>query len=533
MALGLFKTRFFLWIAAAIVSSYLLFSFNYNEFKNSEKSFVSRVYQSIGMPGLNLGIDLQGGTRFVLRVDIDKAVEIKLAESGKLIEKSLKKAKTPLPTSRSLSKGSLGLAFSNVAVAGSAVDIIKKRFPEFGCKRNEEKVSITLSAAESAKIKSNSVEQAVQVLRTRLDTIAVKGLSVSRHGDSGVVVMLPGVDDVDDIKQTIMRAARLEFKIVDKSAGSKEALLDQYDGMLPPDRMMVPGKDSDDEDGTWYSVSIFPDITGERIQDARFDYDGHGAPAIHFTMDSEGAREFRELTRSNIKRNLAIIMDERVVSAPTIQSEIGRDGNITGVSQEEAVRTSALLRSGSLSAPLKMEQESRVGATMGQDSIRQGLFACLVSLLLIFVFSIFYYGFAGLLAFFALAYNLLLTLLFLSYFKATLTLPGIAGMVLTIGMAIDSSILIYERIREELASGSAYKKAIHNGFNGAMKVILDSNITTFISGAVLFWYGGPAVRGFAVTLMLGVISTILAGVYFLKSTFDFVIDNTRIEKINL
>jgi len=515
-----FKTRFFYWLLGAVGGLYLLLSVDFSKM-SSDKPFMHRLLDTVKIPHLNLGIDLQGGTRFVLRVDVAKAVQNRLAESGKLFEKAFRYAKNPLPTGKSIGADRLDFQFSSAKAAGSAVDIIKNKYPEFSCKRNVEKVSIGLPSSEINRIKSNSVDQAVHVLRTRLDTIDVKGLTVSRHGDANVVVQLPGVDDVDEIKQMIMRAARLEFKIVDKTSYSRQSLLDLYDGMLPPDKMLLPGKDANEEEGAWYSVSIFPDLTGERIADAHFTYDDTGRPAISFSLDSEGAREFRELTGRNIGNRLSIIMDERVMQAPNIESEIGKDGRITGVSQSEAVKTSALLRSGSLAAPLVLEQESRVGASLGQDSVRQGLGACLLSLLLLFFFSIAYYGFSGVLAIFALFYNLFLTLLFLSYFEATLTLPGIAGMVLTVGMAIDSSILIYERIRDELRRDVAYRVAIQNGFGGAMTVIIDSNITTFLSGAVLFMYGGPAVRGFALTLMLGVISTVLAGVFFLKSMFDF------------
>ncbi|MFC1854877.1 protein translocase subunit SecD, partial [Candidatus Dependentiae bacterium] len=444
-----------------------------------------------------------------------------------------KRARKPLPIGKELTQKTLVLKFSSTKAASGAYDIIRNKYPEFGCKRKEDFLTIVLSTGEESRIRASAVEQAVHVLRTRLDTVNVRGLAVHRHGDSNVVVQLPGVDDVDDIKSTIMRAARLEFKIVEKQ-GYKDSLLDAYDGVFPPDKMLVPHKGADDDEGIWYVVSVFPDMVGNRITDARLGYDQTGRPAVNFTLDSEGGREFRDLTRRNIGRSMAIIMDEHVISAAGIHEEIAsRGANITGMRQEEAVKIASLLRSGALPAPLKLEQESRVGASLGTDSVRQGLISCLVALALLFVFSLIYYRTAGFLAFIALIYNLFVLLLALSYFKATLTLPGIAGMVLTVGMAIDASILIYERIREELLAGSPFRKAVHEGFNGAMKVILDSNITTFISGIVLFWLGGPAIRGFAVTLMVGVISTVIAGVYFLKALFDFVTDTLEIRKVGI
>jgi preprotein translocase subunit SecD len=221
-------------------------------------------------------------------------------------------------------------------------------------------------------------------------------------------------------------------------------------------------------------------------------------------------------------------------TAPGIQSAIGANGRITNIrSAEEAKDLALVLRSGALMAPLKFEHENRVGASLGQDSIEKGIFACVVALLLLLLFSIVYYKLPGFFAILALFYNLFLILLFLSYFESSLTLPGIAGMVLTIGMAVDASILIYERIKEEVAKGTTFRKALNDGFKGAMVVILDSNITTFLTGFVLFKFGGPAIKGFAVTLMVGVVATVLSGIFFLKSVFDFVLDNTPLKNIKL
>ena len=212
-------------------------------------------------------------------------------------------------------------------------------------------------------------------------------------------------------------------------------------------------------------------------------------------------------------------------SAPTIESAIGASGAITGnYSGEEARDLALVLRSGSLLAPISFEQENRVGASLGQDSIEKGLMACLIGLLLVLLFSMFYYRLLGLLATMALGYNLFLIMLFLSYFESTLTLPGIAGMVLTIGMAIDSSILIYEGIREDLKKGVSFRQAVDSGFAGATTVILDSNITTFLGGLILFKFGGPAVKGFAVTLMAGILATLIAGIFFLRSRITWVTD---------
>ena len=221
-----------------------------------------------------------------------------------------------------------------------------------------------------------------------------------------------------------------------------------------------------------------------------------------------------------------------MICAPQISVVIANGSGIINGSftAERASRMASLLKSGALLAPLNLETENRVGASLGNDSIKNGFMACVVALALLFVFSIFYYGILGFFAILALIYNLFLILLVLSYLKATLTLPGIAAMVLTIGMAIDASILIYEKMKEELRAGASFKKAIDIGFSGSMRVIIDANLTSFLTGIVLYYFGGPAIKGFAVSIMIGIVATVLSGVYFLKSIFDFVFEYTNIKR---
>lgn len=532
------KSWFFVWIMVAVASSYFLFAFDKDVLLNSSGNLFDRIINAFSMPRINLGIDLKGGTRLVLRVDIDKSAEVRLLDMARDIDRYLRRAKISIPTKKGIVDGALKLSFSDASQSKNACDKILEGFSptEIEVKLKDSEVLINLVAGYRDKIKANSIEQAVNILRTRLDTIDVKGLSVSKHGSHNVVVMLPGMSnsDIVDIKQAIARSARLEFKIVEGHSSTKSKLLERFGGVLPPDKMLLPGKGDEEGSGGWYLVSIFSDVSGKNIATANVGYDDFGRAKIDFQMNSEGAREMRETTGRNIGRQLAVIMDGRVQSAPNIQSEIGKTGSITGsYSHDEAMKVAALLKSGSLDAPLVIEQENRVGASLGRDSIICGLQSCLISLILLLIFGVFYYTIAGFLAFIALIYNIIILLLFLSYFKATLTLPGIAGIVLTIGMAIDASILIYESIREALREGMTYRDAVRLGFKDAMEVILDSNITTFIAGVVLFWWGGPAVRGFAVTLMLGIISTIISGVFFLRSMFDFILDNTSVEKISM
>jgi preprotein translocase subunit SecD len=255
---------------------------------------------------------------------------------------------------------------------------------------------------------------------------------------------------------------------------------------------------------------------------------------VNFSWNAEGGQKFYELTSKNHYRSLAVILDNVVITAPTINASIRTNGRITGMGGAESAKELALLlKSGSFVAPITFEEERQVGPSLGAESIHNGLLSCIVGLSLVFVFALYYYKFAGLLAFLALVFNLILILFGLSRIGATLTLPGIAGMVLTIGMAIDASILIYEKIKEELKNGTKLKEAVTSGFSDAQWVILDGNITTFIVGFVLYQFGTGPIQGFAITMMLGIIATLITGLFFLRSMFTFILSNLHIQKLNI
>lgn len=537
-------SRFAFWLIFAVVGSYFLFSIDTKKPLMIEKetgkklTFIQKIVASVSMPRLKLGIDLQGGTYLVLGVEVDKAIDSKLNLEGKNLDQLFKANNLQKwPEKKEIKNSTLTLSFKDEEDAKICFNLVKREILILDTKLKGVDVVSVLTPAEEQRIRVGSVEQAVNILSNRLGGFGVEGIIVQQHGDKQIVVQLPGVNDPERVKAVITRTAKLDFNIVEKIAKSKQDLLDDFDGELPADKAIVMGKKKrgefgEEDAGQAYLVSAFPDLTGDHIIDARVVYDEYNRMAVSFKLDSSGARQFKELTSNNIGKNLGIVIDNVMYSAPTIQSAIGASGQITGnFSAEESNDLALVLRSGALVAPIKFEQETRVGATLGQDSIRKGLLACIVALTLLFFFSLIYYKLAGLFAILALIFNLFLVLLFLSYFESALTLSGIAGMVLTIGMAVDASILIYERIKEELQTGTTFRKALNDGFKNAMVVILDSNITTFLTGFVLFKFGGPAIKGFAVTLMVGIIATVLSGVFFLKSMFDFMLDNTRIKKI--
>ena len=528
---------FMLWVAIIVAGSYYMFSFDAKILKEPSApglmGTVKKYYNALKLTYIKKGIDLAGGTYLVLGVELDKAVENRLNIENRSLDQLFKTRELKvLPKSKIVKAGVLTLVFDTDEAAKTCYNMLMEtKAASLQSKLVDNEIQATLTSELEHRLRAGAVDQAVSVLSNRLDSTGVAGMVVTQHGDHQVVVQMPGVSDPERIKSLISRAAHLEFKIVEKTAGTRDALLEAYDGELPSDKVIVPGKSEIDENGLeeanrYYLVSAFPDMTGDRMVDAYVTRDEFGKPIVAFKLDGVGAREFGELTSNNVGRQIGIIMDDVMVSAPNINTPItGGSGTIIGgFTQKEALDLSIVLKSGSLIAPLKFEQESRVGASLGQDSIYKGLMSCLIAMLLLFLFSFFYYKIPGLLAVIALLLNFFLVLLFLSYFNGTLSLSGIAGMVLSVGMAIDASILIYEKTKDELAAGSTLRKAVNDGFNGVLAVILDSNITTFLTGFVLFYWGGPVVRNFATTLMLGIVATLLSGILFLKAMFHFVFD---------
>ena len=373
------------------------------------------------------------------------------------------------------------------------------------------------------------------MLRTRLDKFSVAEIPITRQGEKNIVIEIPDVADPQAAKEMIGRAANLEFKLVEKVGSSEKELLLEYDGELPDDLQILPGERKGGHT-TYYVVQKFAKVTGRMLADARPSRGGKTGvePVVQFSFNSEGADKFYELTSKNYGKALGIVLDGEVISAPTIQSAIKSSGEITGRFSINEVKTLAyLLKSGAFVAPVTFEEERQIGPSLGAEAIQSGLISCLAGLGILFLFSIYYYKLSGLLAFLALVYNMILILVGLAWFRATLTLPGIAGMVLTIGMAIDASILIFERIKEELAAGASIKNAVDKGFSGAMTVILDANITTFIVGLVLYHLGSGPIQGFAVTLMLGIVATLIATLFFLRSFFKFILSNFSIHKLSI
>lgn len=491
---------------------------------------------------IRFGIDLVGGTYITLEVQTDKAVETELVETMQSIPTKLRASQLAAPISKAVEGTQIVLNFDSAADAQAAANFLPGEIGRGAVKAYDfstdgATLRIKLTDAKIEQIKKNAVRSNIEVLRTRLDTMSVAEISIAAQGEKNIIVELPDVSDPQQAKAMIGKAAKLEFKLVDKVGNSPEDILYEFDGNLPSDKEIIPGRESAGEYGkTFYLVSKYTDIHGGQLREASASLGGRsGAEAVVlFKFNEEGAERFYALTSKNVGRRLAVVLDGVVVTAPNINEGIRGEGSITGMrSAQEAHELALLLKSGAFVAPVTFEEERQIGPSLGAESIRQGVISCLVGLVLLFVFSVFYYKTAGLLAFLALLYNLLLILVGMAWLRATLTLPGIAGMVLTVGMAIDASILIYERIREELKAGVTLKSAVNAGFSNAMAVILDANITTFIVGVVLYKFGSGPIQGFAVTMMLGIISTLITGLFFLKALMNFVINLFDMKKISI
>lgn len=486
---------------------------------------------------LKFGIDLVGGTYVTLRVQTDKAVEAELKDVYREMEAQLKEQGLSSVKSYRIENNELKLNFDNVADADQAFTHLASAFKNHFTDIHGALITVKLNAKEEADLRKNAVSSDIEVLRSRLNAMGVEEIKVAPQGETDIVVELPDVSDFNKAKEIIGKPALLEFRLVEDMSASKDDLLDKYNGDIPSGYEIMPYTINDSK--YYVLVEDYAEVSGKHLKDsyanvAQTKSSLAQEPVVFFKLTSQGSKKFAELTGENIGKPLAIILDGKVLSAPKISQAItGGEGYVSGsFTLESAKELASLLKSGAFVAPVTFEEERSVGPALGYESIKSGVISCTVGLILLFIFSVAVYKLAGLFAFIALIYNLLLLLFAMYLLKATVTLPGIAGMVLTIGMAIDSSILIFERVRELLKEGETVRSAIDKGFSGALAVILDANITTFIVGAVLFYFGTGPVKGFAVTLMVGIIATLIAGLFFLKSLFRGIL-KSGIQKLSI
>jgi preprotein translocase subunit SecD len=476
---------------------------------------------------IRFGIDLVGGTFLTLHVQTQKAVEAELIDRMQTVEKKIESLGGAQLTSASVEGNAILLTGVTPNDAQVIAQIIRDMFPKMDIQTDGTTVKGSINTSESDAIKAEAITRNIEVLRTRVDRFGVADIPISSQGEN-IIVELPNVSNPEEAKNIIGKTAELDFRLVYAQGASEDDILYEYSGDIPADQEILRGKNGK----TFYLVDRYPEVSGKYLKDARFAIGGSNGvdPVVNFTFNDEGGSRFYDLTSKNYGKLLAIVLDGVVLQAPAIHAAIKDSGVISGgFTPESAKELALLLKSGSFVAPVTFEEERQIGSTLGHDAIKRGLMSCLVGLGLVFLFSLYYYRVAGFFAFLALAYNMFLILVGLAWFGATLTLPGIAGMVLTVGMAIDASILIYEQIKEFIGNGMGIKEAVEKGFAGATAVILDANITTAVVGVVLYKFGTGPIQGFAVTMLLGIVATLITGLFFLKSIFKLVLNNFSVQ----
>jgi preprotein translocase subunit SecD len=408
--------------------------------------------------------------------------------------------------------------------------------------KNEGKVregrgyKFSLSREEEKRIQQNAVNQGLETIRNRVDQFGVAEPTIQAQGERRILIQLPGIKDADRAIKLIGKTARLDFKMVDESISAETAL----NGSIPDGDQILYKREENLETGevtkTPFLVKKRTVLTGETLSGADVRYDTEfNEPYVAITFNSIGAMIFQEVTRENVKKRLAIVLDDNVYSAPVIQEEIaGGRAQITGqFTTEEARDLAIILRAGALPAPVIILENRTVGPSLGKDSIEQGVKSMLLGFALVMMFIIIYYKLSGIVAVMALLLNLVLMLGALAYFGAALTLPGIAGMLLTVGMAIDANVLIFERIREETRVGKTVRAAIDAGFAKAFSTIVDANLTTFIASVVLFQFGTGPVKGFAITLCIGIAASMFTAVFVSRAVFDIVMSRKKITRLSI
>ncbi|HAU28833.1 MAG TPA: protein translocase subunit SecD [Rhodospirillaceae bacterium] len=461
----------------------------------------------------NLGLDLQGGSHLLLQVDVKAAVNESLSslldgESG--IRKQLEKEGVDA-TDITVEDGSIKLHVADFESREKAARIISDSDNGIVTETNSDgRLTATYNDPAMNQLRTRWMEQSISIVERRVNETGTREPLIQQQGADRIVVQVPGLDNPERLKALLGTTAKLTFQVVDDSVTVAEA----SSGRRPPGTEIL--KASEKEGGRMV-VKKRIEVGGEKLKDARPTFDEYNRPSVSFQFDSAGARRFGETTAKNIGKRLAIVLDKTVISAPRIQSEIRERGVITGqFTVEEASDLALLLRSGALPAPLHILEERTVGPSLGSDSIRQGKISGTVSFLLVSGFMVLTYGLFGLFACAALVANMAIIFAAMSMLESTLTLPGIAGIVLTIGMAVDANVLIFERIREETASGRSAIAAIENGFGRAMSTIIDSNLTTLIAAAFMYSFGAGPVRGFAVTLTIGILASMFTSITFTR-----------------
>jgi preprotein translocase subunit SecD len=489
---------------------------------------------------LKLGLDLQGGMHLVLEVDSEKAVENATERWTGEIKSAFEKQKIGVDKIAREGQDAIRIRIAKAEQRDAA----SKAVSEFAVldpspTADPSEILLTLKPKEVKRLKEYAVRQCLETIRNRIDQFGVSEPQIVPEGERRIVVQLPGVKEPQRAVELIGKTALLEFKLVDERTNDSKVMQDALAGHLPPDTEILYQK-STDAKGNVSSLPFLMQkktlLTGDSITSAEVQIGREmNEPYVSMEFDRVGSKIFSDVTGANVGRRLAIILDNNIYSAPRINEKIpSGKAQITGrFSMEEARDLAIVLRAGALPAPVRIIANVTVGPSLGQDSIKKGLRATLLGGILVVAFMIFYYRASGVVADFALLLNLIMLVGALSWFRATVTLPGIAGIALTIGMAVDSNVLMFERIREELRLGKTPRSAIDTGYNKAFLTILDSHVTTLITAVVLFQFGTGPIKGFAVSLSLGVLINLYTALVGTKTVFDWITTRSDMKALSI
>ena len=532
----------FLWKLGFIVATVLFFLFG---IFGIPKSFSGQGLLAALSDHIHLGLDLSGGTHLILQVQVNDAVNVVAQNAMEVLKEQLRNRKIdfaditqPDPQNN---PDHILLKGVQSSARGDLLSIVQERLPEYditGAPDNSWNLSMKPSMLND--LKSKAVTQAIQTIRNRIDALGVSEPTIEEHGlgDYQILVQLPGVDDFGRVKDIMQSTAMLEIK---QSLGgpypSEQAALQDKGGVIPADAMLLPGHSmpgAETEGPAWYLVSRISAVSGKDLRDAQASTDQNGQPSVTFSLTGEGGQRFYSFTSAHVGDNLAVVLDNKVQEVASIKEPIRDQGSISGghMTEQQAKDLSMILRSGALPASIKYLQEETVGPSLGAESIRSGVRAAVIGMVAVLIFMLIYYRGAGINADVALIMNLIILLGFLGWstiagVNVALTLPGIAGVILTVGMGVDSNVLIFERIREELRNGKTPPSAVDQGFSHAWITIVDTHVTTIVSAAILFIFGTGPVKGFATTLTFGLLANLFTAVFVSRFIFDWVLSRKQ------
>ncbi|MDR3747017.1 MAG: protein translocase subunit SecD [Acidobacteriota bacterium] len=488
---------------------------------------------------IHLGLDLKGGTHLILQVQVNDAINLDTDRAVDRMKEALKNANIPFAE---ISKPDPQNHPELIQIKGVPPEqaselrrIVSERLPEYDLTSGAENAwTLAMKPSVANDTKKKAVSQAIETIRNRIDQLGVSEPVIQEHGlgDYQILVQLPGVDDPARVKEIMQSTAMLEIRqVISGPYPSEQAAMQASGGVLPADSVLMKGSPlhqqnpEENQGDVYWLISRTAAVSGNDLRTADAGRDENGRPDVNFTLTGDGGRRFASFTGAHVGDKLGVVLDNRVKSVATIQEQIHDQGRITGSFSDQEVHDLALtLRSGALPAGIKYLQEVTVGPSLGADSIRQGVRAAIIGMVAVMLFMLFYYRAAGINADLGLFLNLVILLGFLGFTGATLTLPGIAGVILTVGMGVDSNVLIFERIREELRHGKTPPSAVDQGFAHAWVTIIDTHVTTIVSAIILFLFGTGPVRGFAVTLSFGLAANLFTSVFVSRVIFEAILN---------